>query len=96
MCKVRDGTFLLEFTARGPECANTPLELSSCCEHGDLTKDSFLGAEVPQGYSLDLYLSSGSLLFTGAECWNHFGKETICQILCSSAVCAVFFFSIFS
>lgn len=47
--RARDGIFPLEFTARGLECANTPLELSACCEHWDLTKDSFLGAKVPQG-----------------------------------------------
>lgn len=80
-CKARDGTFLLDFTHRGPECADTPLELS-CCEHGDQTKDSFVGAEVPLGYSLDLHLSSGNLLFIGAECWNPFGKETICHKFC--------------
>lgn len=95
MCEARDGTSLLELTARGPECANTPVKLSSCCEHRDLTKDSFLGAEVPQGYSLDLHLSSGNLLFTGAKCWNHFGKEIICHKFCVLQLFVQYFSSVF-
>lgn len=76
-------------------CKHSGVELSSCCEHGDLTKDSFLGAEVPQGYSLDLHLSSGNLLFTRAKCWNHFGKETICHKFCVLQLFVQYFSSVF-
>lgn len=95
MCEAGDGTFLLEFTARGPECANTSLELSSYCEHRDLAKDRFLGAEVPQGYSLDLFFISGNLLLTGSKCWNHFGKETICHKFCVLQLFVQYFSSVF-